>query len=60
MEKPFSFRISENMCLRCILLPSSFRFFKISRSSEEDERHKVGEGRQEARMEGGVEVDEKW
>ena len=31
-------------------------FFKISQSSE-DERHK-DEGRQEARAEGGVEVDE--
>ena len=47
------------MCLWCIVLPSSFQFFKISRSSEEDERHKDGEGRQEARAQGGVEVDEK-
>ena len=43
------------MCLRCILLPSPFQFFKISRSSD-DEKHK-GEGAQEA--EGGGEVDGK-
>ena len=56
MEKPFSLQISENTCLQCILLPSPFEFFKISRSSK-DKRHKDAGG-QEARVEGGAEVDE--
>ena len=46
-------QISENTCLQYILLPSSFQFFKISRSSK-DEKCKGG---QEA--EGGGEVDGK-
>ena len=41
-----------------IIAHFSFQFFKISRISE-DERHKGGEGGQEASMEEGVEVDEK-
>ena len=56
VEKQFSLQISENMYLRCILSPSSFQFFKICRSSE-DEKCK-DEGRQE--VEGGGEVDGKW
>ena len=45
------------MCLQCILSPN---FFKISRSSD-DEKQMLGEEKgQEARAEGGVEVDEEW
>ena len=54
MEKQFSLLISENMCLQCIFLPSSFQFFKISRCSN-DQKCK---GEQE--VEGGGEVDGKW
>ena len=47
-----------------IITHFSFQFvFLISRSSEEDERHKEGEqeeGGQEARAEGVEAVDEKW
>ena len=43
-----------------IIAHFSFHFFKkISRSSEEDERHKEGEGGQEARAERAGGVDEK-
>ena len=45
------------VCLRCILSPSSFEFFKISRSSK-DEKQKDESG-----QEGGAEigqVDGKW
>ena len=41
-----------------IITHFSFQFFKISRSSK-DERHKGGGGGQDARVEGGMEVDEK-
>ena len=58
VEEPFSLQISKNMCLRCTLLPSSFQFFKISRSSEEVKRHE--DGGQEGGVEITVEVDEKW
>ena len=42
-----------------IIAHFSFQFFKILRSRK-DERHKGGEGRQEARVEAGAEADEKW
>ena len=46
------------MCLRSVLLPSSFQFLYISRSSN-DEKHKGGqEGEGDVMVE--VEVDEKW
>ena len=46
-----------NKCLQYILLPSSFQFFKISRSSEDKKQ------KDESGQEGGAEigqVDGKW
>ena len=46
------------MCLQCILSPSSFQFFKISRSSDNEKRTGEEEEGHEAGAEGGVEADE--
>ena len=47
------------MCLRCILLPTSFQFFLNFQRSEDDEK-RMGEEEegQKTGAEGGVEVDE--
>ena len=50
------------MCLRCILLPISFQFFRknFQRSEDDENRNEGEEEEQEAGAEGGVEVDEEW
>ena len=47
------------MCLQCILSPTSFQFFLNFQRSKDDKKRTGGEEEgQEARAEGGVEVDE--
>ena len=54
------FRISEPRVCDAYYCPLLSNFLKISRSSDVEKRTGGEEEGQEARAEGGVEVDEKW
>ena len=43
-----------------LIIASSFQFFEISQSSDDEKRMGGEEEGQDAGAEGGVEVDEKW